>query len=227
MKKSVYLFILLACSLIKAEVMHAPPAQIPVIVNIHTSSDATSVSHANLKALQNMKVDQNLFSYFPADFLYGTKSLFELYKYKLIGTGSCTLFAYLYQRIISINSYLQKQPWSSWKEYLDPERLYPRPELEKELILTIQRQHVNIQNPTDSLSPLITFLNYIEQEISMIKEYLALHKWLNRLYVARFFPFNKKEIARGPQRLTRLASIKQLFFSWVAQQNFISVTCKN
>ncbi len=118
------------------------------------------------------------------------------------------------------------QRWANWGPLIEVEDLLTlQPEhLEEELLLEIQRKYINQTNPTDFITPLITFLTEIEYEQLQAQRYLTIAKWLERLHVSYYLPFSLKtdQIRLQAQRL---AHIKHTFHNWAAHHK-IALTKK-
>ena len=97
---------------------------------------------------------------------------------------------------VQANKYLERtDTWASWRLDTPVDLLItiPQTELAKELILEIQRRYSNAQNPTDFISPLITFIQTIEAEIVKIKQYADVYRWITNLHLQSAFPINQKQ----------------------------------
>ena len=109
--------------------------------------------------------------------------------------------------------------WASWRMDTPVDLLIaiPQPELGKELILEIQRRYSNVQNPTDFISPLITFIQTIDVEIVRIKQYALVYQWIKKLHLQNVFPLNQKQFNMLDEKYNKLIYLKNTFLSWVAE----------
>lgn len=124
-----------------------------------------------------------------------------------------TTLIYLYKKLNQDNC------WSNWKKHLDLEDLYqiPQNEFAQSLLNDIQKKYITINNPTDFISPLINFMQSIEQEQKQITLYKTLVKSLHKIYIGRWFFFYGDKLYRNIEiREKRLNFIKNNFLSWLA-----------
>ena len=134
------------------------------------------------------------------------------------------LGAYLITWVILLSSHYylnQVHSWSSWQSAISFTELYTRSEklLKEELIFDIQKRYINQRNPTDFISPLVTFINKINAEEKYLNYYINMLNGINKLYLARLFLINEKKIKEAKARKQRLTFIRQLFLSWAAEYN--------
>ena len=116
--------------------------------------------------------------------------------------------------------YLERtDTWASWHSDIPLEILMatPQSELAKELVLEIQRRYSNAQNPTDFISPLITFIKVIDEEIIMIKQYAEIYRLINKLHLQNIFPINQKQFNMLDEKEKKLIYFKNTFLSWAAE----------
>jgi hypothetical protein len=138
----------------------------------------------------------------------------------LIGTAviaGCYIYACHY--LVSANKYLeQTDTWSSWRLDTSVDLLItiPQNELAKELVLEIQRRYSSTQNPTDFISPLITFIQTIDTEINTLKRYMQIYQWATKLCLHNLLPFNQKLFNNLGEKYRRNIYLKNIFLSWAA-----------
>ena len=121
---------------------------------------------------------------------------------------------------VKANKYLERtDTWASWRLDTPVDLLItiPQTELAKELILEIQRRYSNAQNPTDFISPLIAFVQAIDAEIVMIKQYAGIYRWITRLHLQAVFPINQKQFNLLGEKYKKLIYLKNIFLSWAAE----------
>jgi len=139
--------------------------------------------------------------------------------------GACallTLYSYYCYQVICGNLYLKRTDvWSSWKHELSFDQLcqIPQQSLARELVLSIQHHGLDMQKPTDFMSPLVLFLQVIEQERITLLYYQTLYNRITTVKCSIIFPFNKKRYNRIEERLQRLSFVKNIFISWMAEFN--------
>jgi len=118
------------------------------------------------------------------------------------------------------NKYLERtDTWTSWHNDTSLELLIsiPQAEFAKELILEIQRRYSNAQNPTDFITPLISFMQIINTEILTIKRYMTAYRWLKQLHLQNMFFINQKQFNLLDEKYKKLLYFKNIFLSWAAE----------
>ena len=112
-------------------------------------------------------------------------------------------------------------PWASWKKQLSMEELLgiPQDQLGTELIHAIQQRHVNVQNPTDHITPLVRFVQAVDREMKMLNRYILLATSIRRCRLMRIFPTNNHKIEQAQELKQRLGFVKHTFISWAATDN--------
>ncbi len=143
-------------------------------------------------------------------------------KYKIIRYSILGCYVTIWLLLLSSHYYLnQPDSWSHWQAGIPFTELCTRPQqlLQQELIFDIQKRYINKQNPTDFMSPFVTFLNRINTEEKYVDRYLTMFSGINRLYSRRLFLINEKKIKKIELRKQRLTFVKQVFLSWAAEYN--------
>ncbi len=143
-------------------------------------------------------------------------------KYKIIKYSIFGCYVTIWLLLLSSHYYLnQPDSWSNWQAGIPFTELYTRPQelLQQELIFDIQKRYINKQNPTDFISPFVTFLNRINSEEKYVDRYLTMLNSINHLYSRRLFLINEKKIKEIELRKQRLTFVKQVFLSWAAEYN--------
>lgn len=118
------------------------------------------------------------------------------------------------------NKYLERtDTWAAWHSETPLDLLvsYPQLDLAKELILEIQRRYSNAKNPTDFISPLITFVKTIDEEIATVKQYSEVYRWAKQCYLHTIFPINQKQFNLLEEKHKKLVYLKNIFLSWAAE----------
>ena len=151
-----------------------------------------------------------------------TKTSSFLYNKRYFIGGSVVLGGYVLtcNYCVQANKYLERtDTWASWRPDTPVELLIaiPQQELAKELILEIQRRYSNPQNPTDFISPLIAFVQTIDEEIIKIKQYAQVYGWITRLHIQVIFPINQKQFNLLGEKYKKLIYLKNIFLSWAAE----------
>ena len=143
-------------------------------------------------------------------------------KYKIIPYSIGSWYVGTWLLLLSSHYYFnQTDLWSDWQLTTPFTKLCARSEqlLQQELIFDIQRQYINQQNPTDFISPFVTFLSKINSEEKYINRYITVFNGINSLYLARLFLVTEKKIKEIELRKQRLTFVRELFLSWIAEYN--------
>ena len=104
--------------------------------------------------------------------------------------------------------------WCNWKPYMileDSKKM-----LIQDLLQTIESKHSNNKKPTDYISPMVQFLQEIEEESSILRHYLIMNRWTNRIYMNTILPHSFEQLVQ--EKLDRLDFIKKVFFDWAQSQ---------
>lgn len=179
--------------------IHCNPTQIKAPPSLPESF----FSNLHLQELQNCTTN----------FLYQQRYLLGI---SLIAGG----FAYACHLVVKANRYLENpETWASWRQDMPYELLVtiPQQEIAKDLVLEVQRRYSNPQNPTDFLSPLISFIHAIDDEITMMKRINFAYIWITKLYLGYILPINEKLYCKVEEKLKKLIHLKQVFLAWVAE----------
>jgi len=157
-------------------------------------------------------------SFDPQKYKLSTYQWLKKNKYKIIPAWYLTIWAILLSTHYYFN---QTNSWSGWQSAIPFTELYTRPQqlLKQELIFDIQKRYLNQQNPTDFISPLVTFMNKINREEKYLNYYTTILNGIKRLHIARLFLINEKKIKEAELRKQRLIFVRQLFLSWAAEYN--------
>lgn len=153
---------------------------------------------------------------------YGKQAVAELKKNKYIfaGTLGAVSYTYLCLEVAHGNAYLKNSSlWSSWKSELTLEELCacPQETVAHELNFSLQYKHIDRKNPINPISSLTTFVDDLEQEQQRLLYYQKLHTWLKKSRLIAIIPIETAAYETIKDRLQRIAYIKSVFFTWVAQ----------
>jgi len=145
-----------------------------------------------------------------------------LYQQRFFIAGGSILAAYLWlcRSCVNGNKYLeQTDTWAAWHQELVLEELLamPQHELAKDLVVEIQRRYSNPKNPTDFLSPLISFMREIDREIALTQYYIKLYMILQRTHANAILPVNTTRFATICDVQRRLAYLRNVFLTWAAE----------
>lgn len=109
--------------------------------------------------------------------------------------------------------------WSRWQSEKSLEELFaiPQNNLAQSLLFQIQQHYTHATKPTDFLQPLIHFMNDLEQEVRLLTLYQRLSAAVASCHLTKFSIVDEAFVAAIDNRLKRLAYLKGLFLSWIAQ----------
>ncbi len=123
----------------------------------------------------------------------------------------CSLLLYFGYKI------MQRTTWSAWKDNIPYDMLHviPHQELGKELLYAIQQQYQTSHNLTDFLTPLISFLQDVDRELSVLNQFLTLHIWIETLRLSLIFPHQENLLQNAEEKVQRLTYLREVFMHWV------------
>lgn len=146
-------------------------------------------------------------------------SFFYKNKYLLGAFLLCSGYIIACNYTVQANKFLERtDTWASWHNELTAEQLMAinHKELAKELILEIQRRYSNPQNPTDFISPLIAFVQAIDKEIVLLKNYITHYKVVQKLHLQTMLPIQQKLFKKMDDSYKKIIHVKNIFLSWAA-----------
>jgi|GEM_PF-2217206 hypothetical protein len=140
-------------------------------------------------------------------------------KYYIVVSAVLGGYAYMFYKLRSIQSYVDNQPsWGGWKSGVALETLLaiPQDKLTHDLMTAIQERYMLPENPTDSLTPLITFSKEIAEEKELVNEYHTYVSWSTRCSLNKILPFSQTLLEQLAERKQRITYLSTLFQSWLA-----------
>jgi hypothetical protein len=141
------------------------------------------------------------------------------HKYYLATSAILGTYMYMFYRMRVIQSYVDNQPsWGNWKKDIPLDKLLaiPQDQLTHDLMISIQERYVSIENPTDSLTPLINFTQEIAEEKELVTAYHAYVAWCTQYSLNKILPFSVTLLTQLTERKQRITYISTLFQSWLA-----------
>lgn len=141
-------------------------------------------------------------------------------RWRLIGLLAGSGYCYLTYTIISLRLYFnQKERWLYWNDYLTLEALCAtsQKDLGVELIKEIQRRYTSISAPTDFVTPLIRFLQLIDEEQQRLELYLKLGPWLTKLHLCTITGYSTELAQKCESWRRRVAYLRATFMRWMAE----------
>jgi len=161
-------------------------------------------------------------SFDPEPYKKYTRQWFKKNRRNIIRYSIVSCYITICLFLLAVHYYLhQPNSWSQWQASVSLTELCTRPQqlLQQELIFDIQKRYLNQQNPTDFISPFVTFMNKITVEEKYINRYIALLNSIHRVYLGRLFLINEKKIREIELSKQRLIFVRQVFSSWAAEYN--------
>ncbi len=186
-----------------------------------SKSNATNTTMNKIKLFVSQTIQQ-IKALSPRDIGRSAAGWGKRHKKKIILYSAGTSYALISCLIIQGNIFMRKSSiWSAWKKQLSMEELFaiPHDQLGKELVHAIQQRHVNVQNPTDHITPLVRFVQAVDQEMKVLNRYLILATGIRRCRLIRIFPTNNQKIEQAQELKQRLGFVKHTFISWAATDN--------
>jgi hypothetical protein len=149
-------------------------------------------------------------------------SFLQAHKFKIF----CSIIAAVYLTCATVlvidNHYLNRPTlWGNWLPHLSYQELCNCPEenLRHELMLEIQRRYLQSDNPTNFITPVITFIKTITYEEKRIARYITYTNILNKLWLSPIFPMNAEKCLQAETALKRTELVHHTFLSWAAEYN--------
>lgn len=128
-------------------------------------------------------------------------------------------YGYLFYKLRAIQAYAENPSlWSSWKRDIPFDQLLaiPQDHLTHELMVAIQEHYISAENPTDSLTPLITFSTDIAEEKALLTEYHSYVSWSMKFSLQKVISFSQNLLVQLAERKQRVTYLSNLFQSWLA-----------
>lgn len=148
-----------------------------------------------------------------------TSAFVHEYKWRIVGITIASCYGYLAYTSICLRLYFnQQERWFNWNEHLTLEALCAssQKELGIELVKEIQRRYTSMNAPTDFVTPLITFLQSIDQEQQQLELYLRLGPWIERLRLCTLTGYNTQLAKKCDMWRRRVAYLRATFMRWMA-----------
>lgn len=140
-------------------------------------------------------------------------------KYYIAASALCGGYLYMFYKLRTIQSYVDNQPsWGAWKRNvpMDTFLAIPQDKLTHDLMMTIQERYISIENPTDSLTPLIAFSKDIAEEKELVNAYHTYVLRCTQCSLNKILPFSETLLAQLTERKHRITYLSTLFQSWLA-----------
>jgi hypothetical protein len=130
--------------------------------------------------------------------------------------GSCYSYIW-FQLLYYAYQVLKTDTWSCWQSSMpnDMLKILPEQELGKKLVMAAQEKYQKAATLHDLLTPLVSFLRDVENEVKNLEAFITLHSWLDTLRLSWFFPAQKKLLSIAQEKCDRLYFIKSVFIRWV------------
>ncbi len=141
------------------------------------------------------------------------------YKWQLVGASAAGGYLYLLYTMVTLRLYFsQQERWFNWYEYLTLEALcaQSQKDLGIELVKEAQRRYTSISAPTDFVSPLIKFLQAIDEEEKALALYLRLGPWIERLRLCTLTGYSSELAQKCDMWRRRIGYLRATFMRWMA-----------
>ena len=204
--------------------------QKPQTINVITNQNATNITSISNQIEVITTTIQTWISEKKDDGIDLLRAFINYTKNHKFFIGGCVcsgLYTYLLFYTLKMKHFLyNKICWHNWRQELSFEELclLPAADVSQALLHQIQSQYMNHQNPTDNITPLVKFINTIENEIKKLGRYITIGNLLTRLKISMILPINQSSISTAQQKLQRLHFIKHIFTESIASQNVSVVT---
>lgn len=145
-------------------------------------------------------------------------------KLKLAFYTTASLYSYITYKLFILKYHLiQTDNWSLWNNGLSLDELMsiPQNKLGEILVKEAQQRYTLIDDPENFITPIITFLQTVEQEKKMLEGYVALCSWITTVKLSKLFWFDENLFFLCRERLKRLAYIRAVFVNWITEYKFI------
>lgn len=85
------------------------------------------------------------------------------------------------------------------------------------LLNDIQHAYCNVSNPADFITPLICFMEDIEEEKQYLEKYAKIIHFLEIFHLNRLFLYDENIYKNAPARMQKIEILKTTFMSWLAE----------
>jgi hypothetical protein len=197
-----------------------------LIINIHTHNNPQAISSQS--QLQSMSVLQQAINvpYLSDTIKASCSSLcrhiinyITTHKLALTCSSLLCLYGYTYYKVYTLQKNLALHTWSLWRNTIPLEELtlLPFDTVMKDLLVSIQQEYQHPDNITDFLTPLTKFMHALDTEFDQLESYAQWYTRLDKIKCIRLFTNNTTMIETVPERMRRLATLKEFFLRWIAE----------
>lgn len=210
-----------------------PPITISPVIHVNTHALATQET---TQAQQTHATQQIITHQLPSPKIVKEQmislgeqctQLIQEHKLVFLGGGVLSAYTYVWLRLLYLGYRISSQnSWSNWKDETSLYELlsYPQQELAHEQLYAIQERYQKSDNLTDFFSPLLIFIQAIDQEEKEIDQFIKLHQKIDTLHLSRLFPQQKLAREIAPAKLERIAFLKGLFLNWITEYKIANNT---
>jgi hypothetical protein len=148
-------------------------------------------------------------------------------KLKITAYSLVSLYSYITYRLFTLKySLIQADNWSLWNNTLSYDELcsLPQVNLGEMLIKEAQQRYTLIDDPENFITPIVTFLQTVEQEKKLLTNYISLCGWITTARLGKIFWFDEALTHACEERLKRLAYIRAVFVNWITEYKFLHTT---
>lgn len=204
-------------------------------INIINLSISTSDLKQMLSSLQQLETTQTSSYQTSKETLQNVGTTFNefifKYKYWLTITAATCIYCSIFYKIAHANRLLSStDSWCNWKSDLTFAKLLSasQKDLAQELITDIQKKYMDPQNPTNFVTPMVNFVNDINNEIKELESYVKIVNSIKTVKLKTIYPIiSDDKLDQAKEKINKLVYTKNIFSEWSVefkQQQLLSST---
>ena len=191
------------------------------IVNLSFSASASEMKQL-LSTLHQLETNQNSTYQTGKETLQNVGTTFNdlifKYKYWLTITAATCIYCSIFYKMAHANRLLNStDSWCNWKSDLTFAKLLStsQKELAQELIGDIQKKYTDPQNPTNFVTPMVNFVNELNNEIQELETYVKMVNLIKMARLKTIYPIiSDDKLDQAKEKINKLAYIKNIFSEW-------------
>ncbi len=205
-----------------------PPIVLHVNVNQSNSNDATNTTmsaqntdQSQVTAVKQDQANNNNAAKSSSAFFKGLSKWISNHKFLLCMSAAGCGYMYARTKINNFKAYLRDTTrWSAWKLHLSLEQLMAQPAHAQELLRDAHLKYINAASFTDIYAPISSFFKALDDEETLINNFLSLTRHLKKLRLARFFPYKEETIKDAQNCLSRIRYLRAIIAIFFADHNY-------
>jgi hypothetical protein len=145
-------------------------------------------------------------------------------KLKVALYTTASVYGYVTYKLFTLKHVLaQPENWSLWNHSTSLEELYAlsEKELGEILVKEAQQRYTIVNDPENFITPLVTFLQMVEEEKKLLQAYISLYEWIQSLRLEKILWVDAQLAAACQERLKRLAYLRAIFVNWITEYKFM------